>query len=91
MKTITRRNNLFKYDELSQDAKDTAISNEIAYFIDCVNYDDMSDAMRKACDKAESMRTPWFVGEYIYDYCKEEIEDCMRFNDYDFLPNGKVS
>jgi len=28
------------------------------------------------------MRTPWFVGEYMLDYAKEEIEELCRICDY---------
>jgi len=90
MQTITREYTVYKYDELSQEAKDQALENEISFYIECIDYKEMSELMKKAVDTANRMLTPWFTGNYIYDYCKQEIEDTIRINDYWFTADGVI-
>lgn len=75
MKTIIETKIAYSYNELSQTAKQNAVNNAIN---DMIEYE-MSDhyenwpEFKKAIDKADQMKTPWFYGSYIWDYCKGSI------------------
>ena len=73
MKQITL--NRYSFKELDDKAKDKAINEHIDFLIETVNVEelDKEDGLYKAIKEAEDMRTPWFVGAYIWDYCKEDI------------------
>ena len=91
MKTITRKYKVYEFDELSEDAKNKAIDDEINFYINAIPYEDMSSDMKRAVDKSESMFTPWFVGSYLLDYCKNEIIESIKLNDYTFTKEGKLA
>ena len=43
-------------------------------FDDKANGDDLQAKINKAGEKANAMQTPWFIGGYIMDTCKEELQ-----------------
>lgn len=47
-------------------------------FNDDLNKNDLQKRVDHACEKAESMRTPWFAHEYIMDTCSEELKGMAR-------------
>ena len=74
-----------KYTELTEKQQDAAkakclnnlLQNIIEggiRFSDKLNDDDLQARIDKAGEKAEAMKTPWFVSEYIMDTCKEDLE-----------------
>ena len=42
----------------------------------------------KAWKKSEDMRTPWFLGSYIWEYAEKEVLELCRGNEY--LKDGTV-
>jgi len=54
-------------------------------FNDKLNKDDLQARIDKAWKKAEAMQTPWFVGEYIMDTCRDDIESLAEANAEDAL------
>ena len=78
----------YRYNELDKVAQEKAVNDYINFVIDCYNYEQMSDKMKKAVEKAEAMQTPWFVGSYIWEYCKEEILEAVK--DYTYFKNGNI-
>jgi hypothetical protein len=42
-------------------------------FNDQLNEDNLQKRIDAAAKKADRMKTPWFIGEYIMDTCREEI------------------
>ncbi|MFA5396657.1 MAG: hypothetical protein WC346_11680 [Methanogenium sp.] len=84
---ITEVIDLYEYNELDEKAKEKAIDTEVKDCLQTIPYENMSPNMKKAIDKAESMLTPWFTGSYIWEYCKDEIEETLTT--YLFLKNGK--
>lgn len=81
---------IYNFEELNKDAKEKAINDHISFWMETRTYDeDNKGNFEKACDEAESMNTPWFVGEYIYDYCKDEIIQELKVNNYQFYENGE--
>lgn len=90
MRTVTRKYNLYKFNELSQEAKDKVINNAIQFFIEAVDYSQMSPDMQQAVDRADKMQTPWFVGSYIWEYCKAEVMDFINLNPGEYLSDGSI-
>ena len=92
MQTITKCYEVYPFCELTIEAQDQAISDYINFWLEIRCYEDepKDSNFRKACEKAESMQTPWFVKCYILDYCKDEIIDEIEINEYLFTGNGKM-
>lgn len=89
MRIITKKYKTYTYNELSQEGKKRAVNDYIEFILDVTEYKQMSDNLKKAIDKAEEMQTPGFLGSYIWDYCKDEIElDLEEGNTY--LENGEI-
>ena len=42
--------------------------------------DQLQDKIEAAAQRAEEMHTPWFVGSYIMDTCKEEFEAMAKLD-----------
>lgn len=90
MKTVTKQYKVYSFDELSEDAKNRAISDYIDFLLETTLYEDMTENLKKAVDKAESMQTPWFTGSYVFDYCKDELIETIKANEYEFTEDGKI-
>jgi len=88
MKVITKKINVYEFKELSETAKIKVINNYINFILEFKSYEDMTENMRKAIDKAEDMQTPWFTGSYIYDFCLDDILE--NVNNYYYLSNGNI-
>ena len=72
----------YKFDELSEDAKQFAIEETINFILECFDYEEQSENIQKAIDEAEKMRTPWFTGSYVWDYAEEEVLSLCQNNEY---------
>ena len=79
--------NVYDYDELSEDAKNRAVNDLINFWMNFIQYEKAWPKLKKAFDKAEAMRTPWFTGAYVWDYCKEEVLAELR--GLEFLKTGE--
>jgi hypothetical protein len=90
MKTITKKYKVYNFNELNEAAKEKAISDEIRFMVETISYEEADTNLKKAYDKAEEMLTPWFTESYIYEYCKDEIIETIKFNKYDFLKDGSL-
>ena len=88
MKTITKMIEVYEFNELSESAKMEVINEHINFLLEALPYEDMTDDMKKAIDKAEHMRTPWFLGSYVYEYCYAEIMEGL--GEYKFLSDGDI-
>jgi len=86
MKVITKKINVYEFKELSETAKIKVINNYINFILEFKSYEDMTENMRKAIDKAEDMQTPWFTGSYIYDFCLDDILENVN----NYLSNGNI-
>src|SRR4051812_47166470 len=84
------------YSELTPEQQLKAIKHQSALllsdiitdairFNDKLNGDDLQKRIDDAMDRAESMHTPWFAGEYIMDTCREEIEGMAQVTAEDAL------
>ena len=87
MKKITKEFEVFGFCELSEEGQEKAINDAIDFFLEC-DFSYLSPEMKKAIKKAESMKTPWFTGSYIWEYAKEEIKDFCK--EYNYLKDGTI-
>jgi hypothetical protein len=90
MKTVTKTYQVYSFDELEEDSKNKAISNEVRFWIEIGNDENTTfpPDIQRAFKKAESMQTPWFTGEYIMEYAKDFIlSECKCF---DYLADGTI-
>lgn len=76
METITKKINIYKYNELDEEAKEKAIYNYIDFLastIEDITKISKKSNLYKAIKMAEDMQTPWFTYNYIWDYCNKQI------------------
>lgn len=75
MITITVTIELYTYSELCEEAQNKAVNDIIkAWTVDPMFVpDDAKEGYDMAVIDSERMQTPWFVGEYIWDYCKKQV------------------
>ena len=90
MREITVTTKVYKFNELSKKAKDRAIVEHIQFWIETIPYEEMAGNLKKAVNEAERLQTPWFTHEIVYDYCKDEVIDEIKLNDYDFTIEGNI-
>lgn len=84
MKTVKTK--VYEYDELSKEAQENALD----WIIDCeLELMDEDSPFYPAAQKAEKMQTPWFLGSYIYEMYKKDLEETLRINEYTFTEDGK--
>ena len=87
-KIVTKQFEVFTFDELGDQARYQAINDEINFMLEVTDYDQAGPELKKAIDKAEQMQTPWFVGEYVFEYCKTDILEALK--GMSFLETGKM-
>jgi phosphodiesterase/alkaline phosphatase D-like protein len=91
MKTVTKTYKVYKFDELSDKAQTRAIIDEVNHFANTIDWsceEYIPDYVQKAIDKSEEMKTPWFFGDYIYEYGKDMI--ALQLEDYEFYESGEI-
>jgi len=72
---------VYEYDELSEKAKTRAINDLIENYYFSIKYEELSPAMQRAVDEVERLKTPWFAGQVMWQYAREEIEaEARRWN-----------
>jgi len=87
MKTITRKFQLYELDELPTEARNKAISDFIAFEIEIMDED---SPYYELAEDMEKIRTPWFLGEYIYEKELDSIIETIKCNDYLFFKDGEL-
>ena len=90
MKKVVIEVDTYSFDELSPDAQEKAISDYMEAYFMMTSYNDLSDMAKKAVDKAEQMRTPWFTTSYYYEYGAYEIKETLREPEYSFAIDGSI-
>jgi len=81
MKIITKIIEVYEFSELNEASKMKAINDYINFLLEALPYEDMTENMRKACDK--------FAGSFIVDYCIDELQETLQ-NCYEFLADGSI-
>ena len=82
----------YNFDELDGSAQDKALCDHIEFWLDCESefLYAHNENFKKAVDAAEGMKTPWFTGQYVYEYCKQDIIDEIKINEYEFYSDGEI-
>ena len=80
----------YEFNDLSEEAKEKANNDTISFLLDTYDEELASGNMIKAVNKSEKMQTPWFAGEYVWEYCKEEIKEMLEINRYLFNDEGEI-
>lgn len=90
MRTIVTKFNVYKFDELPLKAQNKAISDRIELWIEHIPFDKISHNSKiyKVYKECEEMRTPWFLDEYIFEHCKEQI--IKELKELEFLADGEL-
>jgi len=99
----SKAGNVRTYDNLSTDEQLVAVEKATQpileaicegaiRFNDSLNGDDLQDRIDNAVMQADSMQTPWFVGEYVMEAAGEEITGMGRCDAEDALyPDADVA
>jgi hypothetical protein len=85
MKTITKNFEVYSFDELKKDAQNKVINDTVGFIMETGF---LTPDIKKAVKMADDMRTPWFTGEYIWDYAKEDVLEIVK--DYEYLVDGNI-
>lgn len=90
MKKIVKEFNIYKFNELKEESKDKVINNFIKELVEFTNFGKISknSNLYKAYKQCEDLQTPWFIGSYIYDYCKKDI--LKEAKKYMYYENGNI-
>lgn len=70
---------LIEFDELSDEVQKGVINDTIQFIIDTTDFDKLNKNTKlyKAYKACEKMNTPWFLGQYIWEYCEKKVlEEC---------------
>lgn len=80
---------IYRFKDLSKEAQTTAINDYITFLVEITEFEKLhhNSNLYKACKEAMDMKTPWFIGEYIWNYCKKSILKDLN-NDF-FNVNGE--
>lgn len=84
METITKKINIYKYDELEEKAKNRVINEYIEAIILKTDFSmlDKRSNLYRAFKESEKMQTPWFLGQYIWEYCEKQILKTLKSHKY---------
>ena len=79
---MTKEIKIYKFNWLSEENKSDLITeyiNQIILFTDFTEINKNSN-LYKAYKKSNEMKTPWFLGCYIWDFCQKQIiRDLKQF------------
>lgn len=90
MRTITKKINIYKFDELEEKTQNNIINIYIQDILYTTNIEKLNknSNLYKAIKKANDMQTPWFTEQYVWDYCKKDILKELKKCEY--YKNGGV-
>jgi len=77
----------YEFDDLTDDVKGIVINDAINFEIEVMSED---SPYYDCALKMEQMRTPWFLGSYIYENRKEDIIETLKINEYLFDDEGEI-
>lgn len=90
MVKIEKEIKIYNFKELKENIQNEIIENFIDMIIDSTNFEQLNKNtnLYKAYKKAKMMKTPWFLGQYIWEYDKKNILRMCR--NYTYLENGEI-
>ena len=78
----------FSFDELSADARERAINDQIQFLLE-VGPDDYP-GLKEAIAEAERLQTPWFAGAILWEKSQNVILEDFKENNWDFDIRGNI-
>lgn len=88
MREITEK--VYKFNELDENIKEKIINNYIEYLIDITDFETLhkNSNLYKAYKKSKELRTPWFIGQFVWDFCNKTILNNLKYEE--FRKNGDL-
>lgn len=82
--------NIYKFEELKEEVKEKVIEEYIKFLITTTDFEKINknSNLYKAYKESTEMQTPWFLGSYIYDFCKKQI--MKDINAQEYYKNGDI-
>ena len=77
---------IYKFSELSDKARDKAITNEIQVILDMEN--PLPKEVQRGVTKAQKLRTEWWTNAIVYETAKKYIDN--RCAQYEYFANGDI-
>ena len=74
---------VYEFDELPEEIKNKVTAEAINFLIETYDEETASEEMKKATEDANKRLTPWFTGEYVWEYCKDEVLGLCRSCEYE--------
>lgn len=81
---------IYKFNELDKNIQDDVICKYIDEIIQTTDFENLhkNSKLYKAFKKANEMQTPWFLGNYIWESCEDEILKALKKCEY--YENGDI-
>lgn len=90
MRTVNIELQIYKFEELPEEIQNKIVNNHINFMIETNRVDKVNKNSNfyKAYKESERMQTPWFFGQYVWEYCKESI--LKDLNQDEYLEDGAI-
>ena len=89
MRTVIKKYDVYKFDELNEQAQEKVIDDYIDWYIyeKTQNKEPRKNSnLYKAFKKAKDLQTPWFLRQFVFDYCEKDI--LKEVKKYEYYENG---
>ena len=75
MKTITKTINIYKISELDGNTQNKIINQYIDEIVETTDFENLNKNtnLYKAYKKSIQLKTPWFLGQFVWEYCQKQI------------------
>lgn len=90
MVTLTKQIEIYNFKELSTETQEKIINEFVQMIVENTNFEELDKHtnLYKAYKKCEELKTPWFLGQYIWEYDKKNILKMCK--NYNYLKNGEI-
>lgn len=90
MRTVVKEYKVYKFNELCEESQNKVINDYVNSLAETVDFSKLNknSNLYKAYKKANEMQTIWFLGSYIWEYCRKQI--LKEVNEYEYLENGRI-
>ena len=81
---------IYNFKELDENTQNKIINNYIDFLINTTDFTKLhkNTNLYKAFKDCKRMQTPWFINQYIWNYCKNQIlKECKKYN---YFKNGEI-
>lgn len=87
---VIKETKIYNFKELENKVQDKVINNFINMLVQFTDFEKLNKNtnLYKAYKKANELKTPWFLGQYIWEYDKKNILGMCK--NYNYLENGEI-